>query len=154
MRVDLPLDQLVRYEYPHPEPGDFDAFWSRTLREQGAHPLDPRFEPVDALVRTVDVYDVTFAGYAGDEVRGWLLLPHERTGPLPLVVEYLGYGSGRGHPVESLAYASRTSSRRPAATSARAPPWLRPVTAIRSPATASWVTTASTNRYASVNRRR
>ncbi|MEV6930838.1 acetylxylan esterase [Dactylosporangium sp. NPDC051485] len=106
MQVDLPLDRLVQYEYPHPEPADFDAFWSRTLQEHRAHPLDPRFEPVDALVRTIDVYDVTFAGYAGDDVKGWLLLPHERTGPLPLVVEYLGYGSGRGHPVESLAYAS------------------------------------------------
>ncbi|WP_433065121.1 acetylxylan esterase [Dactylosporangium sp. CS-033363] len=106
MRVDLPLGQLERYEYPHPEPADFDAFWSRTLREQAGHPLEPRFEPVDACITTLDVYDLSFRGYAGDEVRGWLLLPRERTGPLPLVVEYLGYGSGRGHPIESLAYAS------------------------------------------------
>lgn len=106
MQIDLPFDRLVDYEYPHPEPEDFDEFWRTTLADHGRHPLEARFDPVDAEVRTVDVLDVTFAGYDGDPVRGWLMLPRERSGPLPLLVEYLGYGSGRGHPIESLAYSS------------------------------------------------
>ncbi len=106
MEVDLPLDQLQGYEYPHPEPVDFDAFWTGTLAEQAEHPLDPRFELVDSGLRTIDSVDVTFRGYGGAEIKGWLLLPAHRDVPLPLVIEYLGYGSGRGLPVESLALAS------------------------------------------------
>jgi cephalosporin-C deacetylase len=39
-------------------------------------------------------------------VKGWLLFPAGSEQPLPTIVEYLGYGSGRGHPIESLGYAS------------------------------------------------
>jgi len=36
-------------------------------------------------------------GFGGDPIKGWLHLPRARTdAPLPCVVEYLGYGGGRG----------------------------------------------------------
>jgi cephalosporin-C deacetylase len=106
MQVDLPFDQLQAYEYPHPEPADFDAFWAKTLDEHVDVPLDARFESVDAALQTIETIDVTFRGYGGTDVKGWLLLPAHRDRSLPLVVEYLGYGSGRGLPVESLGYSS------------------------------------------------
>lgn len=106
MQADLPIEQLESYQYREPEPADFDDFWSRTLIEQSVHDVNPRFTAVDTELRTVDVVDMTFAGYAGADVKGWLLLPRGRSGPLPVIVEYLGYGSGRGHPIESLAYSS------------------------------------------------
>ncbi len=62
------------------------------------HPLDARFEPFDVGLRTVETFDVTFAGYAGQPIKGWLLLPRQRSGPLPCVVTFIGYGSGRGFP--------------------------------------------------------
>ncbi|GAA0995366.1 acetylxylan esterase [Acrocarpospora macrocephala] len=103
-QFDLPLEQLRAYRYPYPEPPDFEEFWAKTLKETGS--LNPEFTPYDGELRTVDAFDVTFAGYGGDPIKGWLLLPGNRTGPVPTVVEYLGYGSGRGIPLESLAYAS------------------------------------------------
>jgi len=106
VQVDLPLDALQAYQYPHAEPADFDAFWTTTLTEQATFPLDARFEAVDAELHTIETIDVTFRGYGGTEVKAWLLLPVHRDGPLPVVVEYLGYGSGRGRPLESLAYSS------------------------------------------------
>jgi cephalosporin-C deacetylase len=106
MQFDLPLDKLREYRYPVAEPADFDEFWHRTLTEAARFPLDPVFTPYDAELSTVDVFDVTFAGYGGDPIKAWLLLPRQRGGPLPAIVEYLGYGSGRGLPIESLAYAS------------------------------------------------
>ncbi|WP_436761771.1 acetylxylan esterase [Streptosporangium sp. V21-05] len=105
-QFDLPLEQLRAYRYPGPEPADFDEFWAVTLEEAGRFPLDPVFTRYDGELRTVDAFDVTFAGYGGDPIKGWLILPADRRGPLPTVVEYLGYGSGRGIPLESLAYAS------------------------------------------------
>jgi cephalosporin-C deacetylase len=103
---DLPLEQLTEYRPERKEPPDFDRFWSDTLGEARRHPLQATFEPVDFGLSTVHTFDVTFAGYGGQPVRGWLLLPAARGGPLPCVVEYLGYGGGRGLPLDWLTWAS------------------------------------------------
>jgi cephalosporin-C deacetylase len=105
---DLPQDQLEAYRPARREPEDFAAFWRDTLAEARLHALDARFVPVDAGLRTLEVFDVSFAGFGGQRVRGWLLLPRgasELPG-LPCVVEYLGYGGGRGFPSDWLVYAS------------------------------------------------
>ncbi|MGW1606159.1 acetylxylan esterase [Streptomyces eurythermus] len=103
---DLPLDELRAYRSESTEPEDFDAFWEKTLQQAREHDLDARFEPVETGLSTVEVYDVTFAGFGGHPVKGWLRLPAGATEPLPLVVEFLGYGGGRGLPHESLLWAS------------------------------------------------
>ena len=48
---------------------------------------------------------MTFAGFGGHPVKGWLTLPAGADGPLPLVVEFVGYGGGRGLPHEHLLWA-------------------------------------------------
>lgn len=103
---DWPLYQLEAYRPERIEPADFDAFWSRTLQEARQHPLDARFEPFDAGLTTVEVFDVTYNGYGGQPIKGWLLLPRQRFDQLPCVVEYIGYNGGRGHPMEWLTWAS------------------------------------------------
>ena len=103
---DLPLDELRGYRPDRNEPADFDAFWSRTLGEARARSSPAEFRPLDTALTTVDVSDVTFAGFGGDQIRGWLVLPRHRVGRLPGVVEYLGYGRGRGDPLEWLTWAS------------------------------------------------
>jgi len=100
---DLPLDQLERYTPTVREPTDFDAFWCSTLSgAAGPVILDVRAEPTD--LRLVESWDVTFAGFGGDPVRAWFTRPAGMDGPLPAVVEYLGYGRGRGQPHERLTW--------------------------------------------------
>ncbi len=106
MLFDMPLEQLRIYLPPREEPSDFDAFWERTLAEMRGFSLDAVFEPVDYGLRTVETFDVTFNGYGGQPVKGWLLLPRQRSGPLPCVVEYIGYGGGRGFPTDWLVWSS------------------------------------------------
>ncbi|MBI4927186.1 MAG: acetylxylan esterase [Anaerolineae bacterium] len=101
---DLPLDQLVTYKPARNEPEDFDAFWHATLSEARAWPLNPRFDAMDSGLKLLEVYDVTFNGYAGQPIKGWLLLPRQRSGRLPCVVEYIGYGGGRGAPLNWLTF--------------------------------------------------
>ncbi len=101
---DFPYEELVAYKPPRNEPGDFDAFWQETLAEARAHPLHPRFEPYDIGLKTLDVSDATFAGYGGQDIKGWLMLPRGRAGKLPCVVEYIGYGGGRGSPLNYLTW--------------------------------------------------
>ncbi len=81
-------------------------FWADTLAETRAFPLDAHFEAVDFGLRTVETFDVTFNGFGGQPIKGWLLLPKERSGPLPAVVEFIGYGGGRGFPTDWLLWAS------------------------------------------------
>jgi cephalosporin-C deacetylase len=52
----------------------------------------------------IETYDVSFAGFAGSTVRGWLHLPVGTTGPIAAVVEYVGYGGGRGLSHERILY--------------------------------------------------
>jgi cephalosporin-C deacetylase len=102
VQFDLPLDQLYEFRSPATEPGDFDEFWSATLAEAAAHPLDARFTPVPTRLATVEVYDVSFAGYGGQRIAAWMIVPAGATGPMPTVVEYPGYTGGRGMPHDSL----------------------------------------------------
>ncbi len=93
---DLPLPELRGYLPERDEPADYDAFWQRTLIEQRVHATVPRFEEVNAGYTQLVTEDVTFSGYDGQPIRGWLLTPRHLAGPLPTVVTYIGYGGGRG----------------------------------------------------------
>lgn len=103
---DMTLEELQQYRPDRHEPADFDAFWQRTLDEARQHPLDARFEAVDFGLVTVETYDVTFAGFGGQPVKGWFMLPAGAEHPLPCVVTYIGYGGGRGFPHDWLHWPS------------------------------------------------
>lgn len=103
---DFSLDKLQTYQPPLSAAPDFDAFWQGTLAEARAHPLNARFEEIDYGLRLLETFDVTFSGYGGQPIRGWLILPRQRKGPLPAVVEYIGYGGGRNFPLSWLLFAS------------------------------------------------
>ncbi len=102
---DLPLDELRAYAPELPEPVDLDAFWASTLAETRSHDLAATFEPVATGLAVIDTFDVTFAGFGGAPLKGWLHRPVGAGGRLPAVVEYLGYGGGRGLPHERTLFA-------------------------------------------------
>ncbi|BDZ41858.1 acetylxylan esterase [Paraoerskovia sediminicola] len=105
-QFDLSVPELEAYEPPVEEPADFDEFWAATLAESRALGAAPTVERVDAGLTVVSVDDVTFPGFAGDPVRAWLTRPADAPDPLPAVVEFVGYGGGRGLPQERLAWAA------------------------------------------------
>ena len=72
---DLPIDELRAYRPERTEPPDFDAFWRGTLAMSRAAAAAPIFERVESPLRAVTVDDVTFSGFAGQPIRGWLLAP-------------------------------------------------------------------------------
>ncbi|MFI6379269.1 acetylxylan esterase [Streptomyces sp. NPDC050658] len=102
----MSLEELRSYRPAPMEPEDFDAFWEKTLSAAREHELDARFEAVDTPLSTVDVLDVTFAGFGGHPVKGWLILPAGTREPLPAVVEFIGYGGGRGLPHQRLLWSA------------------------------------------------
>lgn len=105
-RFDRPFAELRDYRPAVAEPADFDEFWSSTIAESRRLAQPPTLTRVPSPLTAVEVYDVTFSGFGGDPVLGWLVLPTGAAGPLPAVVEFNGYGGGRGLPHERLAWAA------------------------------------------------
>ena len=103
---DLPLEQLKTYLPTRAEEPDFDAFWQATLAEARQTPLKVRFEPVETGLKAQDFFDVTFPGFGGQPIKGWLVLPRQRSGKLPCVVEFIGYNGGRSFPTDWLLWSS------------------------------------------------
>ncbi|MGN6600043.1 MAG: acetylxylan esterase [Actinomycetes bacterium] len=108
MLTDLPLAELRRYRSDVVAPADLSDFWSGTLAESREHPCLMRAERVDTGLRTVDTYEVVYRGFGGAPVHAWLVLPGgtRASESLPVVVQYVGYGGGRGRPHDHLLYAS------------------------------------------------
>lgn len=103
---DLPIDELRAYRPDLAAPDDLDEFWRRTIDETRATELVATATPVDTGLSLVSTFDVTFNGFGGTTVMGWLHLPTTAAGPLPAVVEFIGYGGGRGLPHERIMWAS------------------------------------------------
>ena len=100
---DLPETELRGYRSSTSEPAGLDSFWRERIAEAEAAAQPVRLErhAPDAYGPT-PVWDVEFSGARGDRVRGWYLRPPgvPDDEPLPVVVTYIGYGGGRGIPVE------------------------------------------------------
>ena len=86
-------------------PADFDEFWDRTLAESRAAGGDVILVPAESPVSELVVEDLTFAGFGGEPIRGWVIRPRDSQ-PRATVVQYVGYGGGRGLPHEHLHWAS------------------------------------------------
>lgn len=106
---DMPLEQLEAYRPNLVAPADFDQFWLRTIGESLVHSKPVEVKLHDAGLPAVQVFDLTFSGFGGQQVKAWFLLPAGMdlaTEKLPCVVHYQGYGGGRGYPHEWLLWPS------------------------------------------------
>jgi cephalosporin-C deacetylase len=106
MFIDLPESELRAYRSAQADPADFDEFWAATLEQARSHELTVTVTPVDAGLATLDVFDVSFPGFGGQQVKAWLRIPAGAAGPLPTIVQFHGYGRGRGQAFENLLWAS------------------------------------------------
>lgn len=103
---DLIQPELGAYQSAVNTPADFAAFWEASLAEARSVGGAVSIVPAQTTLKAVEAFDVTFPGFGGHPIKGWLVLPANRSGRLPLVVQYLGYGGGRGFPHEQLHWAA------------------------------------------------
>jgi cephalosporin-C deacetylase len=104
--TDVPLSQLRERRADLHEPADFDAFWNASIAESRAAGGEALLVPVETPITELVVEDLTFPGFGGEPIRAWVTRPVRAEGPLPAVIEYLGYNGGRGIPGERLQWAS------------------------------------------------
>lgn len=103
---DLIQPELGAYTSGVGMPADFADFWATTIAEARAIGGAVSIVPAETTLTAIAVFDVTFPGFGGHPIKGWLALPAHRTGRLPLLVQYIGYGGGRGFPHERLHWAA------------------------------------------------
>lgn len=102
MFFDLSLEDLWLYKPDRYEPHDFLLFWKNTLTEASEVDLDVKFTPMDMGLKLVSTLDVRFSGFGGQTIKGWFILPKIVEEKIPCIVEYIGYGGGRGFPSDWL----------------------------------------------------
>lgn len=103
--TDLGLSELISFRPDVDQPDDFDTFWAMTLAEARAAAGQTELRSAATPVTQLVIEDMTFSGFAGDPVRAWVSRPLAAQGPLPAVVQYIGYGGGRGLPGDHVQWA-------------------------------------------------
>ncbi|HMH59604.1 MAG TPA: acetylxylan esterase, partial [Galbitalea sp.] len=102
MLVDLDGDELLAYRSDQKDPPDFDRFWARTLGEARGFDSSAQLALMDSPINGVDIFDMSFSGYGGQRISAWLRTPKAIDAQLPVIVEFVGYGGGRGFAEDSL----------------------------------------------------
>lgn len=100
---DLTHEELTSYQPMVREPKNFDQFWDETLRTARSKSADPVVTKTELGISEFELYDLRFSGYNGEEIAAWLVRPRN---PKGVVIEYNGYGGGRGFPHERLQWAA------------------------------------------------
>lgn len=97
---DLSSPDLETHRTQVQPPEDLDRFWEQTLRQARAAGGAVLSEPTSNGLQLVDTWDVSYPGFDGQPVKAWYHRPAGRDDPLPVVVQFQGYGGGRGLPHE------------------------------------------------------
>lgn len=102
--IDMPLEELRRYEGRNPCPADMDAFWAAGIAEMQA--VDPQVELVPSEFSTsfAECFDLWFTGVRGARIHAKFLRPKKRTGKAPAILQFHGYTGNCGNWTEKLGY--------------------------------------------------
>jgi cephalosporin-C deacetylase len=102
--VDMPMEELVRYQGINPCPPDIDSFWDASVGEMQA--INPRVElmPSKFQVPYAECFDLFFTGVGGARIHAKYLRPKAMNEPHPAVVHFHGYSVNSGGWAEKLGY--------------------------------------------------
>jgi cephalosporin-C deacetylase len=95
-QVDLPLEELYKYQGVNPRPADFDQFWDRGLAEMRAVKPDVKLENAEFKSSAADCFHMTFTGVRGARIYAKLLKPRGKKSSCPAIVQFHGYGWNSG----------------------------------------------------------
>ncbi|AUS97648.1 acetylesterase [Clostridium thermosuccinogenes] len=102
--VDMPLEELKKYQGINPCPDDFDAFWDASIAEMKS--LDPQVELIPSKFQApcAECFDLFFTGVRGARIHAKYLRPKNSTEPHPAVIQFHGYTGSSGDWNDKLNY--------------------------------------------------
>jgi cephalosporin-C deacetylase len=107
-QIDKPLAELKNYQGRNPRPGDFDAFWDKSLQLLDRTAPETALVPSPALNASgVECFDLYFNGTGGARLHAKYLRPAHRPGRCPAVLMFHGYSGNCGDWSDKLGYVSQ-----------------------------------------------
>ncbi|HEY5584806.1 MAG TPA: acetylxylan esterase [Ruminiclostridium sp.] len=102
--IDMPLEELKKYNGINPCPVDIDEYWGKALAEMKA--IDPKVEliPSSFNVPFAECFDLYFTGVKGARIHAKYLRPKECKTPHPAVLQFHGYTGNAGDWNDKLNY--------------------------------------------------
>lgn len=101
---DMPMEKLRTYRGTNPKPRDFEAYWSRALKEMRATDPCVELRPAAFQVPCAECFDMYFAGVGGARVYAKLLRPKPAARKHPAVLMFHGYTGNSGPWIDKLPY--------------------------------------------------
>lgn len=98
------IARLEKIEVPLTRRDDFRAFWDENRRLAAEIPLAAKVRVIDHPIGGLEVRAITFEGIDRTTIHGWLLLPKNRTGKVPALVNFHGAGGAAGEPHQYAAW--------------------------------------------------
>jgi cephalosporin-C deacetylase len=103
-QYDLPLVELEEVVAETVEPADYESFWEEALESARSTAATVVMEAHHGdRYGDAAIFDVAFPGADGDPIRAWFMRPARPRRDLGCLVQFVGYGGGRGEPYEHLA---------------------------------------------------
>jgi cephalosporin-C deacetylase len=94
--IDIPLEELKKYQGSSPCPKDIDTYWDLAIAEMKA--IDPKVEliPSDFQVSFAECFDLYYTGVKGARIHAKLLRPKNVMTPQPAILQFHGYTGNSG----------------------------------------------------------
>ena len=94
--VDMPLEELYRFEGRNERPDDVDAYWDRAIAEMEALGVECQLIPAALKVKGIECYEMYFTGVGGARIHCRLARPVRDGSKRPAVCFYHGYTGSCG----------------------------------------------------------
>ena len=104
--LDMPLEELKKYQGRNPRPADFDSFWDETLKNLDT--IDPKLEikPNGFKSKVAEAFDMTFTSTKNARIHARLMKPKGLVGKAPAVLFFHGLSGSAPQWTYLLAYVS------------------------------------------------
>jgi cephalosporin-C deacetylase len=102
--IDKPLPELLKYQGRSPCPNDIDSFWDAGVAEMRKLDAQVELRPGAVTTRNAECFDLYFTGVGGSRVHAKYARPKNRSGKLPAVLLFHGYGGSCGDWFDKLAW--------------------------------------------------
>lgn len=102
--IDMPIEELRKYQGITPCPDDIDIYWEAAIAEMNA--TDPKVElvPGDYQVPFAECFDLYFTGVRGARIHAKYLRPKNMNEPHPAILQFHGYTGNSGDWTDKLSY--------------------------------------------------
>ena len=102
--IDMPLEELKKYNGINPCPEDIDEYWERAIAEMKA--IEPQVElvPSEFQVPFAECFDLYFTGVKGARIHSKYLRPKDCKTPHPAILQFHGYTGNCGDWNDKLNY--------------------------------------------------